>query len=134
MSAAGIHTLVAPTGLSTSTRVVTSNVRQSSRAGCFANDNSAFERATLARVKPEYRKKSRRFMHHRKCIEIAARSPYIWGYVYRSDRSPFCLLRSDSSSESAPYFRFGEPIPSCVYIVDTDNRETIRSPVFQDRC
>ena len=48
MSAAGSHMWVTPEGLRTSTRVVTSNVRQ---AGVFAKSGATFENSPLVRQK-----------------------------------------------------------------------------------
>src|SRR5271165_1558312 len=72
MSAAGNHTLVAPAGLSTSARVVTSNLRQTSADACCANESSPLDNARLATAKLVDRKKSRRFMNYPYEIPIKA--------------------------------------------------------------
>jgi hypothetical protein len=62
MSAAGNHTRVGPEGLKTSTRVVTSNVRQPLEAASSENRRPALGNARLADTMPADRRKSRRFM------------------------------------------------------------------------
>src|SRR6516162_5519901 len=64
MSAAGNHTFVAPAGLSTSARVVTSKLRQLSDGGCCANKSSAFDRVRPAHATLVDHKKSRRFIQY----------------------------------------------------------------------
>src|ERR1700682_1388523 len=63
MSAAGSQTRVGPDGFSTSTRVVTSNVRQASDPASSANIRAVFGNARLADTTPAVRRKSRRFIN-----------------------------------------------------------------------
>src|ERR1700752_3362366 len=62
MRAAGNHTRVASEEVRTSTRVVTSNVRQPLGAALAANRRAVFGIARLADAIPADRRKSRRFM------------------------------------------------------------------------
>jgi hypothetical protein len=62
MSAAGTQTRVIPAEFSTSTRVVTSKVRQPLGATAFANKDRGFEIARPADAAAADRRKSRRFM------------------------------------------------------------------------
>jgi hypothetical protein len=62
MSAAGTHIRVVPEGFKTSTRVVTSKVRQPVGATSMAKSESAFSKGRLADTIPADQRKSRRFM------------------------------------------------------------------------
>src|ERR1700720_1394798 len=62
MSGAGSQIRVVPDGLRTSTRVVTSNVRQCSTAASLAKIRPAFANARLAEKAPVDFRKSRRFI------------------------------------------------------------------------
>jgi hypothetical protein len=61
MSAAGTHIRVEPEGLNTSTRVVTSKVRQRSDSARSARKGSEFRNVKLAGTIPAACRKSRRF-------------------------------------------------------------------------
>jgi hypothetical protein len=60
--AVGSHACVCPDGFKTSTRVVTSKVRQPPRPASSANANFDFGSARVAETTPLSRRKSRRFM------------------------------------------------------------------------
>src|SRR5208337_2924857 len=62
MSAAGSHTRVVPEDFRTSTRVVTSNVRQLPDVAPCANRRPVFGNARPADTTPADRRKSRRFI------------------------------------------------------------------------
>src|SRR5271155_4600484 len=62
MSAAGTHMRVVPEGFKTSTRVVTSNVRQPLGATSMAKSESGFSNGRPADTIPADQRKSRRFM------------------------------------------------------------------------
>src|SRR5215469_8815098 len=93
MSAAGNHILVSPAGLSTSARVVTSNMRQPSDGGCCEKESSDFKKVRPTNVRLVDRKKSRRFMNY----------PHIaWRLVDYDDRCYFATRRQ-------PLFLYSDP-------------------------